>query len=77
MKSTDRLFPATKTTSEITVFDLASTFKNEVNDRAMKIDPNQEYDWLSLTIGWALAKGLNPKPAREFATYIRYETELG
>lgn len=56
---------------------LVAMFKNEISDRAKKIDRTNEHDWHSLTYGWALAKGLNPDDAYRFATYIRYETELG
>jgi len=56
--------------------ELEITFKNEVTDNASKIDPSQEQDWYSLILGWALAKGLSPKDAHDFALYIRYETEL-
>jgi len=56
---------------------LAKQFKSEVSDRSKEVDAEDEYDWLSLTVGWALAKGLSPKEAAAFALYIRYETELG
>jgi hypothetical protein len=52
-------------------------FKAEVNDRAKEIDPGNEQDWFSLTLGWAIGKGLSPDNADEFARYIRYKTELG
>lgn len=52
-------------------------FKTEISDRAVLIDPDQEEDWKSLTLGWAIAKGLTPKQAQDFALHIRYETELG
>ncbi len=56
---------------------LTKQFKVEVHDRAKKIDPHNEYDWTGLTLGWAIAKGLSPLDATEFATYIRYDTDLG
>lgn len=52
-------------------------FKEEVNDKAKKVDPDNEQDWYSLTLGWAIAKGMSPNMAHDFATYIRYETPLG
>lgn len=52
-------------------------FKEQVSDRAKEIDPDNEHDWHSLTIGWALAKGYLPDPAYRFATHIRYHTNLG
>lgn len=52
-------------------------FKLEVADRAHEIDPNNEQDWFSLTLGWAIAKGFSPEAAHEFASFIRYKTDLG
>ena len=51
-------------------------FKKEVTKRAKEIDPESERDWLSLTLGWALAKGMTPFDANQFAIYIRYHTGL-
>jgi len=56
---------------------LERAFKTEVYDRRVEIDSNNEQDWYSLTLGWAIAKGLNPANANEFALYIRYDTDLG
>lgn len=36
------------------------------------VDPEDAYDWHSLSIGWALAKGLNSEDALQFAHYARY-----
>ncbi len=44
---------------------------------AVKLDPNNEYDWYSITLGWAIGKGLTLDDAENFATYIRYQTDLG
>jgi len=55
---------------------LIQTFQNEVNEKASEIDPTQEQDWFSLTLGWAIAKGLNPTEAYDFALRIRYNTNL-
>jgi hypothetical protein len=51
-------------------------FKKEVTKRTEEIDPNSELDWLSLTVGWAIAKGMTPFDAKEFAIYLRYHTSL-
>lgn len=56
---------------------LEDLFKKEVHDRAREIDPESERDWLSLTIGWAIAKGEPPAGAYAFACHIRYHTDLG
>ena len=49
----------------------------EVSSRSNQIDPNNELCWLSLTVGWAIAKGLNTVQAIDYAHHIRYETDLG
>ena len=56
---------------------LEQMFKTEVDDRAEAIDESQSLDWYSLTLGWAIGKGLEPDEAHDFACYIRYETDLG
>jgi len=66
--------------------EMIELFKKEVHDRAGLIDPGCEEDWKSLTIGWAVAKGMSLEvtdPMTEvsevhnFALYIRYYTDLG
>ena len=56
---------------------LTKLFKVEVVDLGGEVDPDDEEDWKSLTLGWVLAKGVSPAEARDFASYIRYETDLG
>lgn len=51
-------------------------FKQEVDKRSASIDPDNEYCWLSLTVGWAIAKGMKPNDAHEFASYVRYNTDM-
>jgi hypothetical protein len=51
-------------------------FKKEVTKRARAIDPSDEHQWHSLTVGWAIAKGMTPADAYYFATFIRYHTDL-
>ena len=52
-------------------------FVNAIHDRAIEIDPTNEQDWYSLTLGWAIGKGLTPDEAHDFARYIRYKTDWG
>jgi len=52
-------------------------FKVEVHDRGEVFDPDNELDWYSVTVGWALAKGVAPEEARDFAAHVRYQTDLG
>ena len=56
---------------------LTEQFRNECSDRSSEIDPSGEFCWKSLTAGWAVAKGLDPEDAYDFASYIRYKTDLG
>jgi hypothetical protein len=55
---------------------LLHEFKKEVTDYSDSIDPEGEEYWKSLTLGWAIAKGLEHEAAREFAIYVRYNTDL-
>ena len=57
--------------------ELENQFKTEVHDRAKEIDESGEQDWYSMTLGWAIAKGITPDDAHDFARHIRYNTELG
>ena len=52
-------------------------FEKEVHNRAVEVDPYNDQDWYSITLGWAIGKGIEPEEANEFATYIRYSTNLG
>ena len=56
---------------------LIQQFADEVSEKSGEIDPGNEHDWRSLTLGWALAKGLPPHEAADFASFIRYSTNLG
>lgn len=57
--------------------ELIKQFTNEVVQHTNEIDPDGDEDWHSLTVGWAIAHGLEPELARKFAHHIRYKTELG
>jgi len=52
-------------------------FKSHVHNLAKQVDPQNDEDWQSLSIGFALGKGKSPEYAREFAMYLRYNTDLG
>lgn len=56
---------------------IVKQFKSEVSDLSEEIDSADELCWLSLTVGWALAKGMDPETANLFAVWIRYSTDLG
>jgi len=55
---------------------LLALFQSEVHDRADRVDPTNEQDWFSVTLGWAIAKGLTPESAHDFAIHVRYKTNL-
>lgn len=58
---------------------LTEQFKNEVHDK-ITVENEDEFmdeDFKSLTLGWAIAKGLSFEDAFDFASYIRYNTNLG
>lgn len=50
-------------------------FKLEVITKQVDIDPDNEYDWFAISVGWALAKGLTPLEANNFALFARYDKE--
>lgn len=56
---------------------LIQLFKTECSDKASEIDTDSSQDWFSLTLGRAVAKGLTPEAAYNFAVHIRYKTDLG
>ena len=45
-------------------------FKEQVYNRGEEIDPNDDYDWFSLSYGWALGQGLTVKTSYDFAILI-------
>jgi len=47
--------------------DALRTYGAEVIDRADEVDPGNEEDWISMAIGWGIAKGMTPSEARDFA----------
>lgn len=50
-------------------------FKVEVIAKKPDIDPDAEYDWFAISMGWALAKGLTTSQAHDFALFARYDRE--
>ena len=52
-------------------------WKEVVYDRGDEVDPSNEQDWYSLTVGFALGKGFSIDVSHELASYIRYHTDLG
>lgn len=50
--------------------ELVTRWREEVYNRWQVVDPEGEYHWDSMAYGWALAKALSPKQAREFVLHI-------
>ena len=57
--------------------ELTLQFIGMLADNPTAFEVGSDVDWHSLTFGWAIAKGLSPEDAYEFADYIRYDTDLG
>ena len=56
---------------------LMALYKAEVHDRTEEIDPDLMQDFFSLSLGWAIAKGLSISDAQEFALQVQYNTDMG
>ena len=69
--------PAATMLSQLLIENIINDFKVNIHDRAREIDPNNDYCWYSLAVGWALEKGYTPKAAQDISQYIRYHTDLG
>lgn len=52
--------------------ELEHKFKTEMCEHADEVDPTGEQDWFSLSLGWAIGKGLTFEAAWEFAVRMRY-----
>lgn len=50
-------------------------FKQEICEREKEIDPNEELDWFSMSIGYFIAKGLSVQDAFNLASEVRYVDE--
>lgn len=57
--------------------ELVELYRKECHLRKLSFDLDDSLDWFSLTVGWAIARGLEPKEAWNFAIHIRYEAEMG
>ena len=51
--------------------ELEELFRKEIVERAEEIDKDHSEDWFSLSLGWAIAKGLTPDQAYEFTLYLK------
>ena len=63
--------------SEESLIEFTKSFELEVSKNSLVIDPESELDWFSLTVGWAIAKGMTSDQAHIFSSFIRYYTDLG
>jgi hypothetical protein len=57
--------------------ELTKLWKEIVFDNSNTIDEDNEQDWYSLALGFALGKGENPDDSHKFARHIRYNTDYG
>ena len=57
--------------------DMLESFRKEVHERSHEIDPDAEFDWYDLSLGYALGKGASPEEARQFAATVRFHTDMG
>lgn len=57
-------------------YRLLHDFLTEVSEKAEQIDPDEEYHWEGLTVGWAIAKGVPLDQVVSFAIRVRYNTSL-
>ena len=53
------------------IIDADRTPENKSRD----IDPDDEQDWFSLTLGFFLAKGLSAEEAHDLSRYVRYKLQ--
>jgi hypothetical protein len=51
-------------------------FKREMWGFRAKIDPQGMYDWIDITYGWALGKGMDIEEAKDLAIHIHYHENL-
>lgn len=59
--------------------ELIEKFKAEVHDKLCVPDCDDRYEevhFRDLTCGWALAQGMSPEDAFDFAMHVRYNTDL-
>ena len=48
----------------------ARLWKMQVYDNSAEIDPNDEYTWRGVALGWALGQGMPLDQAQEFVNYL-------
>jgi hypothetical protein len=53
-------------------YALLMNFKDEVCDQSNLVDPNEELDWVSISLGYFIAKGENIKEAYNLSRIARY-----
>jgi len=49
--------------------DTIDLWKKEIYDKSHLIDPENEWHWESLAIGWCIAKGMNYDDSIEFGRH--------
>lgn len=54
---------------------LFKEFKKDVCLKAKEVDPGDEQDWFSLSLGYFLAKGCSPEESWDLSSEVRYDLE--
>ena len=62
---------------ELPVPEGIDVFRADVYDRRSEIDPLCGEDWYTIALGWAIGRGMAPMEARDFATFVRFRTDMG
>lgn len=52
---------------------LEDEFDRDIDSRREEIDSERTLDWLSVILGWAIAKGMSTRDAKDFAVAVRYK----
>jgi len=55
--------------------DAVLRFKREVCERRDDVDPDEEQDWFSLSLGFFLALGIDADRAYSLSTWVRYDQQ--
>jgi len=54
--------------------EIAALYKSKVCDHAAEIDPSNQFDWFSLSLGFFLGHGLTINEAHSLSLWVGYET---
>jgi hypothetical protein len=72
-----KTYQKVKGIDDVKLDELLEAFREEVHNKAEEIDPDNELDWFSFSVGWGLGKSLDPDTAFDLSSHIRYKTVMG